>query len=872
MAAQQEVKLIIEAINRTDAAFAELKKGLADLQAGVQKTSVDLGILGGGATKAAGAFLVWKAAIDRVLGPLKSAFEAARSAVDEYNIAVTKTAALVTGMMVKDDRSLGERYSEAKSYAEGLAIALEDIDKRTLLTARDLQDITEEMAKQGVFLDYNNKKQVAGFEALANALAVISAGAPNRQIQLRQEARALLQGEVNVNSQLAQILQAQVGNLEEQIVLHKRQGDLLEWLGGQLQGFAAASGDIQATWEAVRTSLNTLWKQVIRGGLGPAFEAIVSLSKRLSEWASAHKDDIQSGILGAWRAVGGIVDTVGNLFRGLGGDLAPLKDLVITIAEGWRAIATVYLPPLAGLIGDITKPLFDMLRTLGNIGRVAALIMAGDFSAADRAFQDMKKSWKDWQESSTRVVSGKVLDTYMDDFSRRLIEYEKAWEPGKAKRSAGVPPTSKPKTDKEKAEAQAAAEAWLKNEIAAIKRREAEAIASLNIQEAQAEKNRKSGLISDLELTEEKRRIAEEEGRARILAVDQEIAAQKKLMAMKAGNYKDSREQLKEEAAIRAQVTQLEAERGKIAAEGKVKGLRFDTEEIEQAKKDYEDWLKTQHDAEKYTKDQASRLKAIREGEINDRIAALDLAEKEGKAHVETLEERVRLMKELEEIQREFLKSIDRTKDPTGWNTQREKINETQKKLAEVTRETQMKDPLGAAKLSLKDYANSAKESGKQIYEAVSKSLNQLEDKLVDFCKTGKLSFKDMVDAIASDLLRIAIRTQVTGPLAGALGLEGYHSGGIVGREGRSVSISIVRPDFLPRYHSGIGPDERLAVLRTDEGVFTAGQMRALGAAIRGGNTNINVPVTVDGKNKRLSSDLRRNIERVVEDTIRRHM
>jgi len=215
--ASQEIKLIISALNKTEAAFSDLKKSLSDLQTSTQKANLDLGLLGSGVIKAAGAFLIFKAAYDTAIGPLKSAFEAARAAVDDYNVAVVKTAALVTGMMAEDKRPLGERYAEAKTYAEGLALALEDIDKRTLLSAKDLHGITEEMAKQGVLLDYNNKKQIAGFEALANALAVISAGAPNKEIQLRQEARALLQGEVNVNSQLAQILQAQTGNLQENI-------------------------------------------------------------------------------------------------------------------------------------------------------------------------------------------------------------------------------------------------------------------------------------------------------------------------------------------------------------------------------------------------------------------------------------------------------------------------------------------------------------------------------------------------------------------------------------------------------------------------------------------------------------------------------
>jgi len=66
----------------------------------------------------------------------------------------------------------------------------------------------------------------------------------------------------------------------------------------------------------------------------------------------------------------------------------------------------------------------------------------------------------------------------------------------------------------------------------------------------------------------------------------------------------------------------------------------------------------------------------------------------------------------------------------------------------------------------------------------------------------------------------------------------GMHSGGIAGREPsfyRTVPAAIFAN--APRYHGGIGPGERAAVIRDDEGVFTPGQMKALGKASGGGTT-----------------------------------
>ena len=47
-----------------------------------------------------------------------------------------------------------------------------------------------------------------------------------------------------------------------------------------------------------------------------------------------------------------------------------------------------------------------------------------------------------------------------------------------------------------------------------------------------------------------------------------------------------------------------------------------------------------------------------------------------------------------------------------------------------------------------------------------------------------------------------------------------------------------------PRYHTGIGPGERAAVIQDTEGVFTAGQMRALGLRA---NSSPNVSITING-------------------------
>lgn len=289
-------------------------------------------------------------------------------AIDDYNLSIAKMAAMMTGMMEPNGKGLAQQYQDAYAYAKQLNVMIEQVDKNTLLNAMDLRQITEEMLKQGVVVDTNNKKQVEAFTNISNALAVIAAGAPNKEIQLRQEIRALLQGELRDTDQLAKMLNAQTGDLKNQIALHRQQGDLIEWLGEQLRGFAAAQGDINSSWEAMRTSLETIYNQVLRAGFKSAFADITGSARGLSDWATQHKAqiaeilekgyvyvkivfyDIKNLAMDVWsimkgyepllRTFGGLALTVADRFGDIYAALKPIAQITGTILQGWLEIAS----------------------------------------------------------------------------------------------------------------------------------------------------------------------------------------------------------------------------------------------------------------------------------------------------------------------------------------------------------------------------------------------------------------------------------------------------------------------------------------------------------------------------------------------------
>lgn len=188
---------------------------------------------------------------------------------------------------------------------------------------------------------------------------------------------------------------------------------------------------------------------------------------------------------------------------------------------------------------------------------------------------------------------------------------------------------------------------------------------------------------------------------------------------------------------------------------------------------------------------------------------------------------------------------IYRDKLPTSLQPYIDKWQEL-KKLQEA------RDPLSGSIRGLRSYSNEVMNLAKGIEGAWTSGFTAMEDALVKFTMTGKLSFQDMANSIISDLMRIAIRSSITGPLASGLGSllnlgggsspittpgftnanlsgsiwgSGFHSGGVVGVDSPTFTRAVSAYDYLhaPRFHSGGGffkRDEYPAILQYGERVL----------------------------------------------------
>jgi len=139
-------------------------------------------------------------------------------------------------------------------------------------------------------------------------------------------------------------------------------------------------------------------------------------------------------------------------------------------------------------------------------------------------------------------------------------------------------------------------------------------------------------------------------------------------------------------------------------------------------------------------------------------------------------------------------------------------------------------------------------------------------DAVVNFATTGKGQFKDFVSSALADLAKLAAQEAKMGLIKLGISLVGSYFGGgtVTGtaynagvaanftggglgfhKGGMATEPTFIRVglnprifDMAPRYHSGIGPDETAAIIRKDEGVFTPGQMKALGLKANSGGSD----------------------------------
>lgn len=171
---------------------------------------------------------------------------------------------------------------------------------------------------------------------------------------------------------------------------------------------------------------------------------------------------------------------------------------------------------------------------------------------------------------------------------------------------------------------------------------------------------------------------------------------------------------------------------------------------------------------------QATAAQAEQVAELTKRKAVLEANKKLEELENQNLQEKAEFYKQLSEKTGEYSSSISYQnqlleKQREVWIAMGIPIDDVNKMLEILSLELS-RDPWAGAYRSLTRYRIETENLAVSFENLTTGTLTGIEDAFVKMAETGKLSFRDLTNSIISDLMRIAVRSSITGPLAGALG------------------------------------------------------------------------------------------------------
>ena len=173
-------------------------------------------------------------------------------------------------------------------------------------------------------------------------------------------------------------------------------------------------------------------------------------------------------------------------------------------------------------------------------------------------------------------------------------------------------------------------------------------------------------------------------------------------------------------------------------------------------------------------------------------------------------------------------------------------INKSESDLKETTRSNYQEmsaaqsDWRNGATSAFQNYLDSARDVAGQTKALFSNAFNSMEEAVVNFAMTGKLSFADFTKSILADMARIAARQAASGLLSGLVGsaFGSYFGGGssIVGTSGFSENLAPVSYGGGRAAGGGVAPNTLYEVNEKGPELFNQGGRSFLMTGAAGGS------------------------------------
>lgn len=235
--------------------------------------------------------------------------------IDDFQRATIGTAAAITNLADQSKLS-GQTYEQVfhrnLEATKQTFVDLEKLSSKYFASAIDLQLAYNTFAQRGIII---RREELPLLAELTSQILLLTQGQAST-IQVQQEIRDFLNGNVRTSAALSQLLKAFGADIKD-IGQQIRITGSLKPLESILVGARAATTEIQQVFTAAKNGLDTTIRQIGRLGLDQFYAQLVSQIRQFTDYLNTNKVQIVGLLAAIGKAAGDVLGTVGKATQDL---------------------------------------------------------------------------------------------------------------------------------------------------------------------------------------------------------------------------------------------------------------------------------------------------------------------------------------------------------------------------------------------------------------------------------------------------------------------------------------------------------------------------------------------------------------------------
>jgi lambda family phage tail tape measure protein len=855
--ADNEVKLIINAIDNTTTAFNNLNNNLKNMTAQVAESI----------TKFAELAVTAYESFEKIKEFVTEGYKA----VDEFNMSILRTATVLTQMKASQNKNLNtkEYYEEAKEYAEGQQEIAEQVASKSIASLKNIEKEMFIINEHGLTIGAS-KESIDSLVTLSNAIEIVSFTARSSLKTLRTETEGLLDADIK-KSQLAKQINESMGGddkhnvLADTINMWETQGkDVMVELAKYMQGYNASAKDYEGTWVVIENHLSTIKDEIMRMGFTELYQDINNFLISIIKFTNEHKQQISGGIKAGWESVKATVQALYTVMQPLEPLLRSLGALIGLISEGLVYITVGILPSMSNKLALIVGQFVDLGATIVHVVDQGAYAVTLQATEASKQAQMAKDSINRFLDKGSRFWNEDVSNKMLNDLKKaqKLIDDinkppkntpQTTFHSPKPKHPVGDTDTGKGAGDLDRlrdsynalmdelysatqvgiAKDLADTDKWLTEKLNKIKEFQKKGV--ISSQEALNAINlaQKGASIKDDKIIEDyhKKRVDLERD------ITKEFQTEYDKRLAEAQDWGDKETEKLDEIYKNNHFDQIVYD----------KLLKLNVKEAELYKQDamtYEQYQNNKIKIEEATAQKRQKVEQdyqnkIAELKIQNALAQIDLDVKlQNESQKDALNEQIDLNMRLLDVYKQEAKQFRDAGDDQNYIQKMEQIKRLESSIVDLKLKwLELNGTIGQGfQFAMKEFSDKALSSFQQGKEIANSLISTMQNGLTSFLDVTSakfMNFRDLAISTLQSIYQELLKILVIQPLVSSLGgLLGGGGGGLFGGLFGGGALEPLAPSigmlgfhtggYVPRFHLGI--DEVPAILQTGERVLSREQ------------------------------------------------